>query len=260
MAPTRSLAPRMTDYWWTVYKRTWKGSVVSSFVTPLLYVLAMGVLLGGFIQGDPDRLEGATTYLAFVVPGMLAAQSMQLVFGELTYPVMSGVKWHRTYFAMTASPLAVADIVAAHLLFVTFRVALSCGVFLLVLEPFGVFASWWLALPAWPVTVLVGLSFAGLLHAYSSTIRSEEGFSVVYRLLVVPMFLFSATFFPVTAFDGALRWFVEVTPLYRGVALVRELTTGTLSTGSLWSVAYLLLMGSVGLAVASRRFDRLLLK
>jgi lipooligosaccharide transport system permease protein len=76
---------------------------------------------------------------------------------------------------------------------------------------------------------------------------------------VVPMFLFSATFFPVTAFHGVLRWVVEVTPLYRGVALVRELTTGALSTGSLWSVVYLLVMGGVGLAVASRRFDRLLL-
>ena len=107
-APTSSLAGalRMTDYWATVYRRTWKGSVVNSFLTPLLYIVAMGVLLGGFIKGDPDELEGATTYLAFVAPGMLAAQAMSVVFGEVTYPVMAMIKWQRTFYGMIASPLS----------------------------------------------------------------------------------------------------------------------------------------------------------
>ena len=106
-APAGALAgaSRLVDYWSTVYRRTWKGSVISSFVTPLLYVLAMGVLLGGFIKGDPDQLEGATSYLAFVAPGMLAAQAMTTVFGEVTYPVMGMIKWHRTYYGMIATPL-----------------------------------------------------------------------------------------------------------------------------------------------------------
>src|SRR3954471_14161977 len=90
-APSSPLAGalRMADYWATVYRRTWKGSVITSFVTPLLSVLAMGVLLGGFIRGDPAKLDGASSYLAFVAPGMLAAQAMLTVFGEVTYPVMS---------------------------------------------------------------------------------------------------------------------------------------------------------------------------
>ena len=94
-APGSALAgaTRLVDYWSTVYRRTWKGSVISSFVTPLLYILAMGVLLGGFIKSDPDQLEGATSYLAFVAPGMLAAQAMTTVFGEVTYPVMGMIKW-----------------------------------------------------------------------------------------------------------------------------------------------------------------------
>ena len=80
--------------------------MISSFVTPLLYVLAMGVLLGGFIEGDPAKLDGATSYLAFVAPGMVAAQAMTTVFGEVTYPVMGMVKWHKTYFGMIATPAA----------------------------------------------------------------------------------------------------------------------------------------------------------
>ena len=105
--PSRwDLASRQADYWLTVYRRTWRGTVISSFVTPLLYVLAMGVLLGGFIEADPATLEGATTYLAFVAPGLVAAHTMQLVIGEMTYPVMSMVKWQRIAFGMTATPLS----------------------------------------------------------------------------------------------------------------------------------------------------------
>jgi lipooligosaccharide transport system permease protein len=97
-------AARLLDYWAIAYRRTWKGSVISSFVTPLFFVLAMGVLLGGFIEGDPDKLEGATSYLAFVAPGMIAAQAMTTAFGETTYPVMGMIKWHKAYFGMVATP------------------------------------------------------------------------------------------------------------------------------------------------------------
>ena len=111
-------AARLFDYWAIAYRRTWKGSVVSSFVTPLFYVLAMGVLLGGFIEGDPAKLEGATSYLAFVAPGMIAAQAMTTAFGETTYPVMGMVKWHKVYFGMVASPLRISEVILAHLGFV----------------------------------------------------------------------------------------------------------------------------------------------
>ena len=120
---TLSGAARLVDYWTIVYRRTWKGSAISSFVNPLLYVLAMGVLLGDYISGDPGQLEGASSYLAFIAPGLLAAQAMQTVFGEVTYPVMGAIKWQRTYFGMTASPLSVREVILGHLGFVMFRVA-----------------------------------------------------------------------------------------------------------------------------------------
>ncbi|HEX5916372.1 MAG TPA: hypothetical protein VFY76_00895, partial [Nocardioides sp.] len=117
-SPTGSLSAwegmtRQYDYWFTVLKRTWRGGAVSSFLTPLLYVVAMGVLLGGFIEGDPAELEGATSYLAFVVPGLVASHAMTIAVSESTYPVMGAIKWHKTFYAQLATPLAVRDLVNA---------------------------------------------------------------------------------------------------------------------------------------------------
>ena len=120
---------RQVDYWRVVYQRTWRATVVSSFLAPLLYVVAMGVLLGGFIEGDPDVLEGATSYFDFVVPGLIAAHAMQTAVGETTFPVMGMIKWQRIYDSMLATPLGCRDLVAAHLSFVLFRL----GVFPLFL-------------------------------------------------------------------------------------------------------------------------------
>jgi lipooligosaccharide transport system permease protein len=257
VAPDWRMVARQRTYWAHVYRRTWKGSIITSFVVPLFYVLAMGVLLGGFVDAGGGGLEGAPSYLAFVAPGLAAAHAMQTTTGEMTWPVMGALKWHRTYFAMTASPLAVPDIVAAHLLYVVFRLATTCGVFLLVMSPFGVFESWWGVLLAWPVTVLVGLSFAGLFHAYSSTIRSETGFAVIYRLLVIPLFLFSGAFFPIANLSAPLEWLARLLPLWHGVDLTRMLVLGDLRAGpAAVHLAYLLALAAAGWVLAVWRLDR----
>ncbi len=251
------MVARQRVYWTTTYLRTWKATVFSSFVLPLFYVVAMGVLLGGFIDVGSARLEGAPSYLAFVAPGLVAAQAMQVVMGETTWPVMGMIKWQRTYYAMTASPLAVADIVAAQLLFVLFRAATSCGVFLLVMAPFGVFESWVGVLLAWPVTVLLGLAFAGVFHAFATTVRSEAGFSILYRLLVVPMFLFSGAFFPISNLPAALEWVARVTPLWHGVDLVRMLVLGDVRPGAAAvHLTYLAVLSLVGWVLAVWRLDK----
>lgn len=258
-APTSTLdgALRLLDYWATAYRRTWRGSVVSSFVTPLLYVLAMGVLLGGFVEADPTTLEGATSYLSFVVPGMVAAQSMTTVFGEVTYPVMGMVKWHKTYFAMTAGPLAVPHVVLAHLGFVAFRVAVSAAVFLAVVAPFGVHESWWGVLLAWPVQVLLGLAFAAPLYAFSAGLKDESAFSLVFRLGMIPLFLFSGAFFPIANLDAPLEAVARVTPLWHGVDLTRMLTLGQLEAGpALVHLGYLAVLVVAGWLWAVRRLER----
>jgi lipooligosaccharide transport system permease protein len=237
---------RQLDYWWTVYKRTWRASVISSFVAPLFYVLSMGVLLGGFIDGDPARLEGATSYLAFIVPGLVAAHAMQTAVGETTYPVMGAIKWHKTFYAQLATPLAVRDLVNAFLLFVLFRVATSCGVFLVVLAPFGVFESWWGPPLAWLAQVLVGMCFASLVFAFSVRARSEASFGLVFRLGVLPLTLFSGAFFPVAHLGPVLAFVARLTPLWHGVDLSRMLCLDTV----VWPLAALhvvVLLGLTGL-------------
>ncbi len=254
--PRWEMVVRQRTYWATVYKRTWKGSVVTSFVMPLLYVVAMGVLLGGFISTDAN-LEGAPTYLAFVAPGLVAAQAMQTATGEMTWPVMGGLKWHRTYFAMVGTPLAVADIVAAQLVFVMFRVATTSAVFLLVMAPFGVFESVLGVLLAWPVLVLLGLSFSGVFFAYSATIKNESSFAIIYRLLVIPMFLFSGAFFPISNLSAPLEWIARLTPLWHGVDLTRMLVLGDVRPGpALVHLAYLAVLSLVGWWLAVWRLDK----
>lgn len=255
--PSWEMVARQRTYWAISYRRTWKGSLFTSFVVPLFYVVAMGVLLGDFVDAGAADLEGAPSYLAFVAPGLVAAHSMQTTTGETTWPVMGMIKWHRTYYAMTSSPLAVADIVAAQLLFVLFRAATSCGIFLLVMAPFGVFQSWAGVLLAWPVTVLVGLSFAGVFHAFSTTVHSETGFSVLYRLLVVPLFLFSGAFFPISNLSAPLEWLARLMPLWHGVDLVRMLVLADVRpTAAVVHVTYLVVLSLVGWVLAVWRLDK----
>ena len=248
---------RQFDYWWTVYKRTWRGTVISSFLSPIFYVLAMGVLLGGFIDGDPATLEGATSYLAFVVPGLVAAHAMQLAVSESTYPVMGAIKWHKTFYAQLATPLAVRDLVNAFLAFVIFRVASACAVFMLVLAPFGVFETWWGPILAWLSQVLVGTAFAALVFAYSVRLKSEEGFGVLFRLGVLPLTLFSGAFFPISNLGPVLEWLARLTPLWHGVSLSRMFCLDTVD----WSlvaihVSVLVVLTVVGWRLAITGLDK----
>jgi lipooligosaccharide transport system permease protein len=217
---------RQVDYWVVVTQRTWRASVVSSFLSPILYVLAMGVLLGGFVAGDPDQLEGASSYLEFVVPGLIAAHAMQTAVGETTYPVMGMIKWQRIYDSMLATPLQTSHVVTAHLGFVAVRLLMTCAVFLLALAPFGVFASWWGALLALGAQVLVGMAFAALVYGLVARMRNEEGLGLIFRLGVFPLFLFSGAFFPVANLGELGAWLARLTPLWHGVNLSRMFAVG----------------------------------
>ncbi|WP_310964613.1 ABC transporter permease [Nocardioides terrisoli] len=245
------------DYWATVYRRTWRGTVISSFITPLLYALAMGVLLGKFVTAGPTSLDGASSYLAFVAPGMVCAQTMTTVFGEVTWPVMDMVKWHRVYFSMVATPLEVSDIVLGQLGFVLFRVATVSVVFLLVLAPFGVYASVGGVIGAFLVQLLLGMGFAAPIFAFTSSLRSEDGLTLLFRIGMIPLFLFSGAFFPISNLGPALEWLARVTPLWQGVDLTRMLTVGGFDAGAAaYHVAYLLVFAVGGGWLAVQRLRK----
>jgi lipooligosaccharide transport system permease protein len=217
----------------------------------------MGVLLGGFIEQDPGMLEGASTYLTFVAPGLVAAHAMQTATGEVMWPVMGMIKWNRTYYAMTATPLRASDIVAAQLLFVTFRVASACGVFLLVLAAFGLFTSWSALLLAWLVQVLVGLAFASVFFGFSAMLKQESAFSIVYRVVVIPQFLFSGAFFPIANLSATLEWFARLTPLWHGVDLTRMILLDTVDARLVvLHLTYLAVMAALGWWFAASRLTR----
>lgn len=212
---------RQVDYWAIVWARTWRGVVVSSFLSPFLYVVAMGVLLGGFVDADSDQLEGATTYLAFVVPGLIAAHAMQTAVFETTYPVMGMIKWQRIYESMLATPLQPRHVVGAHLSSVALHLTATCALYTLVMAPFGIYESWWGPLLAFASQVLCGMAFATLVYAFTTRNKSEEGFGVLFRLGVFPLFLFSGAFFPVSNLGDVGSWIARATPLWHGVNLSR---------------------------------------
>ena len=214
---------RQADYWATLWRRTWKGVLATSFLSPFAYVLAMGVLLGGFVHADPDKMEGATSYLAFVVPGLIAAHAMQLAVGETTYPVMGMIKWRPTYRAMLATPLEAKHVVGAHLATVALHLAAATGIYALVMAPFGVFATWWGAVLAWLAQVLVGMAFAVWIYGLTTRITSEEGFGLIFRLGIFPLFLFSGAFFPISNLGAVGSAIAKCTPLWQGVNLSRML-------------------------------------
>ena len=239
-----------------VYRSSWMV-FLSGFLEPVFYLFSIGIGVGQMVDGFTFN-GSQVSYAAFVAPGMLAASAMNGAIIDATFGIFFKLRYNKVYEGVLATPMRTVDIARGELAWSLLRSSVYSAGFLVVMAAMGLVSSWW-ALLAWPATWLIGFAFAGAGMALTTFMRTWQDFEYV-TLAIVPMFLFSATFFPVTAFDGALRWVVEATPLYRGVALTRELTTGALSMDSLVSVTYLLAMGLLGLAVASRRFDRLLLK
>jgi lipooligosaccharide transport system permease protein len=259
-AARAAVAPRTTGWEivrrnYVVYRSSWIV-FLTGFLEPVLYLFSIGVGVGQLIDGFEFNGRDIS-YAAFVAPGMLAAAAMNGAVLDATFGIFFKLRYDKVYEGVLATPMRTVDIARGELAWCLMRSGVYSAGFLVVMAAMGLVDSWW-ALLAWPATWLIGLAFAGAGMALTTFMKSWQDFEYI-QLAIVPMFLFSATFFPVTAFDGPLRWVVEATPLYRGVTLVRELTTGALSTDSLVSVGYLAAMGLVGLAVATRRFDKLLL-
>jgi lipooligosaccharide transport system permease protein len=237
------------------YRRMWP-IIVSGFFEPLFYLLSLGFGLGGYV--GEVVIDGAQIdYAAFVAPGLLAASAMNGAFYDATN-VFWKLKYQKLYDAILSTPLGPKDVAAGEAVWALFRGLLYAIGFFTVIAALGLVESWW-ALLALTATVFVGFAFAGMGVAAVTFMRSWQDFDIL-NLAILPMFLFSATFFPVTAYPTVVRWVVEATPLYRGVVLCRELTTGALSWGSAVSVVYLVAMGVIGLLVVRRRLDTLLLK
>jgi lipooligosaccharide transport system permease protein len=251
-----TMAVREFRAWLLNYKRTWRGSIYSSVLNPVLYLGAMGLGLGSLVDKHGTASLGGVSYLAFLAPGLLAANALQTAMSESTYPVLGSVKWRKTYYAAVATPLEPSDVFRGHLLFTTLRLALNSVIYLGVMAAFGAVESPW-AVMAVPVGVVTGLAFATPLEAYAISRKSEQSFAMLFRFGMIPLFLFSGTFFPVTQLPAWIRPLAYITPLWHGVVLCRALSLGTASLpAAVGHLAYLAALAGIGVVLGDRAYRR----
>ena len=263
-------AVRVLEHEILVYRRSWRGSVFSSFLSPVLFLAAMGLGLGSLV--DESAAAGASTatanaaalagvtYLAFLAPGLLASTAMQTAASESTFPVMAGIVWVKSYHGMLAAPIRTADIVVGKLVYIGLRLLVVTSVFFAVSVAFGAISRPE-AILAVPAALLTGLAFAAPIAAFSATQRDASGFNSLFRFGVVPLFLFSGTFFPIEQLPPLLQPIAWLTPLWHGVDLCRSLALGTAEPGlTVVHVAYLATMTTLGVAAAFATFRRRLVK
>ena len=256
---TVSHAFRSYEFWVAQYRRVWRGTIVTSVVNPVFYLGALGVGLGTLVNKS-SAPPGGVTYAHFVAPGLLAAAAMQIGSTESSWPVLGSFKWTRTYFAQAATPLGPGTILAGHQLFVVTRLLTSAFMYVLVIAAFGAFHSW-LGILALPAAVLTGMAFAAPFAAYAASTESDSAFVAINRFVIVPMFLFSGTFFPVSRLPRPLELVAYVTPLWHGVDLCRGLTLGTTDAAlAAGHAAYLLALMVAGIAIARGTYGRRLRK
>ena len=240
-----------------VYRRGWL-MIVSGFFEPLFYLLSIGLGIGALVGAIPLGDGSTVPYTAFVAPALLASSAMNGAIYDSTFNVFFKLKYAKTYDAILATPVGVGDVAVGEIGWALIRGALYAGTFLLVMLAMGLVRSPW-AILAFPASLLIGFAFGAAGMAATSFMRTWQDFDLV-QLVILPLFLFSGTFYPLTTYPEPVRLLVELTPLYHGVDLVRGLTTGALGPGMLVHVAYLTAMGLIGLAITSRRLERLLLK
>lgn len=237
------------------YRRMWL-IFFSGAVEPIFYLLALGVGLGELIPNVTGPSGAPVTYVHFVAPALLATAAMNGAMYDATFGIFFRLKYGKVYDAVLATPLTPPDIALGELTWCLIRGGMYAVAFTAVVACFGVLASPWAVL-AVPAALLIGLGFAGLGMAIATFMKSWQDFEGV-NLLMMPMFLFSTTFFPLGVYPRGLQLFVEVTPLYQGIEIVRGLMLGAVEPSMLLRVLYLAVMALGGLTIAARRFGKLL--
>ncbi len=247
---------RMVERNARVARRTWYV-LASGLAEPVFYLLSIGIGLGklvGGIEGPDHRIYSYATYVA---PALLAASAMNGAVYESTFNVFFKLKYAKVYDAVLATPMKAVDVARGEIATALIRGSIYSTVFVVMMSALGDVASPWAAL-ALPAAVLIGFAFAAVGMAATTYMRGWTDFDLI-QLVLLPLFLFSTTFYPLSTYPRWLQIVVECTPLYHGVVLERSLTLGVLGWPAAGSALYLAVMGVAGVAVAGRRIQRLLL-
>ncbi len=249
----------LVEHYWTWYRRNWRATAVSSVLQPLLFLLAFGVGFGSLIEGTGRAAEATdgADYLVWLAPALLAVSAVQSAAFESTYPVLSGFKWQRVYHAMVAGPISPAQVAAAHLSWVSLKLAGSGAIYIAVIAAFGGVRSPGIVVSLL-AAVLTGAAVASLITAFSATLTNEgAAFATLFRFVVIPMTLFSGTFFPVDRLPSWVQPAVWVSPLWHGTELARAAALDRWDPLPAWGhLGYLLVLLAVGAWLAMRLFDR----
>lgn len=244
---------RVFEHRFATYRRTFRASIFSSFLTPVLFLTAMGLGLGGYVDSSNNDALGGVPYIAFLAPGLLVATCMQAAAFEATFPIMAGLVWSRVFHAMYATPITSRDVALGNLAWMGARLLLIATVFTAVIVAFGAALSPAVVL-AIPVAVLTGLAFAAPIAAFSATQRTPDRFAALFRFIVMPLFIFSGTFFPVEALPPIVQPLAWLTPLYHGAVLARGLSLGTFGTDPTIELAVVHLAILLGFVVVGTLF------
>jgi lipooligosaccharide transport system permease protein len=239
-----------------VYRRTWLV-IASGFFEPLFYLLFIGVGIGALV-GNLKLGGHPVTFTSFVAPALLATSAMNGAIFDSTFNIFFRLKYAKLYDATLATPMRPGDVALGEIGWALIRGGLYACAFMIVMLAMGLVHSVWAVLDI-PLALLIGFAFAGTGMAATTYMRSWQHFEFV-MLATLPMFLFSTTFYPLSVYPRPLQLVIDVTPLYQGIALLRALTLGFVGPGLLWHALYLAVMGVLGLAIASRRISRLLLR
>jgi lipooligosaccharide transport system permease protein len=245
---------RVLEHDLMVFRRGWLSYIVSGISQPFLYLLAMGIGLGLYV--NRSGLPGGVTYLAYIAPALLVTQAMMAGASEAAWPIMGKIAWNKTYLAALNTPLSVLDLLFGDLAWIAFRALLLAVMFFAVILALGAAASPLIVL-AIPTAVLTSVAFAAPIMAFTATQKGDSGFNMLFRFGITPLFLFSGTFFPIEKLPLFLQPVAWVTPLYHGVALARELSLGTIDPMG-WTVHLAILVGVaiVGVVLAGMAFRR----
>jgi lipooligosaccharide transport system permease protein len=250
------LARMMVERNVTAFRHGWIA-LVTGFAEPVFYLFSLGIGIGALVRTVVTDSGLEVTYPQFVAPALLAASAMNGAIFDSTFNVFFKLKYAKLYDAVLATPMGPRDIAVGEVCWSLIRGGLYSAAFLVVAVLTGSVKSWWAVLGV-PAAVFIGFAFAALGMFATTFMRSWVDFDYV-TLAIQPMFLFSATFFPLSTYPDVLQWLVRCTPLYHGLALERALLLGDMGWGVLWHVLYLLVLGLLGVLGAARRLERLLL-
>ena len=244
---------QIIEYQLIFSRRSLKPIIASGLITPLLYVLALGVGLGTVVNQHTNEL--GVPYLEFVAPALLATAALQIATGEATYPMITGFKWWRTFHGMAATPLSPTQIALGQLYWIALRVFASSAVYLAVMSCFGA-SQRWQVIFAVPAATFGATAFASVIASISASVNSDGApFAAINRFIVVPMFLFSGTFYPISKLPEWARVIAYVSPLWHSTELCRDAAIGGLSSAAvLGHVLYLAAWLIVGTCLTVWRF------